>query len=205
MAVGAANYPRSVYTIKNTKTGKIYVGSSCEPDRRFECHMSALRRGRHSVKDMQKDFERYGDCFEFSIVDEMSSPNERDKEFEWMFQLKTYDRSVGYNYQDLQCRGYVRNKGVEIAPVPFDKRPDPDIPPPRNLQRSSKRGDCFTRMSKLLNELSDEALLQAESVLKEFTVEITRRAALLDELQTVAANANVEALEAALKVLKEAT
>ena len=47
--------PREVYVIRNLITGKVYVGSSYNIKGRLRRHLVALRGGKHSVEDMQKD------------------------------------------------------------------------------------------------------------------------------------------------------
>ena len=51
-------YPRMVYVITNDGTGKKYVGSSANPKKRFQSHMSMLRSGNHPVEDFQDDYDK---------------------------------------------------------------------------------------------------------------------------------------------------
>ena len=94
------DFPRFVYVLTNTVTGKAYVGSSIDPERRKAQHLYDLEHGNHSVKDMQADYDEYGDHFSFFVVDEIPTIREKSKEYSWMQKLKTLDRQHGYNYQD---------------------------------------------------------------------------------------------------------
>jgi len=59
-----------VYTILNLVTGKCYVGSSNNVAHRWECHLSRLNNGKHSLSALQSDWQRYGpDAFAWSLVE----------------------------------------------------------------------------------------------------------------------------------------
>ncbi len=96
------NYPRKVYAIQHNETKRIYVGSSSEVDKRYMNHIIRLRNGKHSVEDMQKDFDEYGENYSFFVLDEMETPAERVKEFLWMKKLNSTTRGIGYNYKDTE-------------------------------------------------------------------------------------------------------
>lgn len=46
-----------VYEIYNTASGKRYIGFTGEPKSRFAEHFYSLRKGNHSIKDMQADYD----------------------------------------------------------------------------------------------------------------------------------------------------
>jgi len=61
------NAPTAVYEIKNTITGKTYIGQSTNYVNRFLQHKACLRKNTHPNSKLQFDFNRYGeDAFEFS-------------------------------------------------------------------------------------------------------------------------------------------
>lgn len=93
-------YPRYVYVMRNTVTNRMYVGSSNNPEKRLQGHLAYLRTNRHSVEDMQRDYNEYGNCFELNILDTINSVIESHKEYDWMVKLKSYERGRGYNYKD---------------------------------------------------------------------------------------------------------
>lgn len=93
-------FPRKVYAIRHNKTNRVYIGSSYHVDKRFYEHISALRSNRHPVEDMQEDFDKYGEDFTLTVLDHISSIEEKDKEYEWMDKNQSYVRGVGYNYKD---------------------------------------------------------------------------------------------------------
>ena len=93
-------YPRMVYVITNDGTGKKYVGSSANPKKRFQSHMSMLRSGNHPVEDFQDDHDKGFKSLSFKVVDIISNDSEAYKEYQWMARLCTRSRDTGYNYKD---------------------------------------------------------------------------------------------------------
>ena len=90
-----------VYAIKNQVTGKMYIGSSRCISYRFKSHLSALRSGRHVNKDMQDDFNLYGEeNFIFIPLFETSERHKTDLEYFLMEILRTHDINTGYNNKD---------------------------------------------------------------------------------------------------------
>lgn len=95
-----AIYPRSIYVITHNITGRSYVGSSGRVQTRLRLHFAALRSGRHSVKDMQDDFNKYGENYTVRIVDEMHDISESKREYDLIRELNSHIRGIGYNYKD---------------------------------------------------------------------------------------------------------
>lgn len=59
-----------VYQIKNTKTSKIYIGSTEDIKRRLMSHYHCLIRGVHCAAWLQHSFNRHGEtCFEISVLE----------------------------------------------------------------------------------------------------------------------------------------
>lgn len=96
-------YPRKIYEITHRPTGRMYVGSSHNPEARIMSHLSALRRGKHPVEDMQADFDQRGWDYSFSIIGEIKDETEDHKEYDCMLERRSNERGVGYNYKDKKC------------------------------------------------------------------------------------------------------
>lgn len=92
--------PRQVYALRHNPTGRIYVGSSANVEKRVYHHMMLLRNGCHHVKDMQDDFAEYGEDYSVEILDEITKWQERTKEYYWMQKCSSCIQGIGYNYQD---------------------------------------------------------------------------------------------------------
>ena len=104
-------YPRKVYAIRHNTTNKVYIGSSCNVDRRFLQHLYALRSHGHPVADMQKDFDEHGEDYTMTILDTIKDASESEKEYKWMETYQSFVPNTGYNYQDMK----VRQQGKDVA------------------------------------------------------------------------------------------
>lgn len=102
-------YPRKVYAIRHNVTDRVYIGSSCNVDRRFKQHLYALQAHTHVVDDMQKDYDEHGEDFTLTILDTINDESEIEKEYEWMDKYQSFTRGVGYNYKDLKRRAAARS------------------------------------------------------------------------------------------------
>lgn len=107
------DYPRKIYAIRHNTTGKIYVGSSQQVERRIKKHLYDLRNHTHAVEDMQADFDKYGEKYTITILDEISKPEDWFKEYEWMSKKWSALRGFGYNYKDKFYKKYVRENAEE--------------------------------------------------------------------------------------------
>lgn len=62
------------------------------------------------MEDLQADYNRYGENFIISLLDEVSCYAEKNKEFTWQIKLGTLDRRRGYNYKDPVTKWYNRGQ-----------------------------------------------------------------------------------------------
>lgn len=108
-------FPRKVYAIRHNKTDRVYIGSSSQVDKRLKNHLTALRANKHSVEDMQSDFNNFGEDYTFTILDTISNFQEREKEYEWMRKYQSHKRGLGYNYKDQKWDFSPRKKVVDYA------------------------------------------------------------------------------------------
>ena len=97
-------FPRQVYAIQHNVTGRIYIGSSENVTNRYKNHVSALRRGNHVNKELQKDFDSFGENYSLYVLDTIEDWEHRGLEQEWMYKLNTIDFRVGYNGNDPKIR-----------------------------------------------------------------------------------------------------
>ncbi|MBS4539797.1 GIY-YIG nuclease family protein [Clostridium sp. D2Q-11] len=74
-----------VYSIANISSNKIYIGSTVNYKKRIQKHLSLLRRDKHINKQLQEDFNKYGeDNFIFDIlleVDDLDDLRDLEKHY----------------------------------------------------------------------------------------------------------------------------
>lgn len=74
-----------IYEIKNKVTGKSYIGSSKQIQKRWEQHLLALRKGIHHSVLLQRAWNKYGeDCFEFLIKEECGEGQLLEREQQYL-------------------------------------------------------------------------------------------------------------------------
>lgn len=143
-------YPRKVYAIQHNETKRMYIGSSCEIDKRYSRHINFLRSGKHKNEDMQKDFNEYGENFSVYILDEISEYKENYKEYEWMYKYNTIERGIGYNYADkVRVMQRIKNK-----PPYKEGLPDMEV-----------KGVTRTKVHKLVDELNESELIYVHTII----------------------------------------
>ena len=85
-----------VYKITCTPLNKVYIGRSKNINQRKAEHFSDLRNNVHKCKEMQKDFNQYGEnAFTFSIAEECDEEKAIWLEDYYMFHCSAF--SHGYN------------------------------------------------------------------------------------------------------------
>lgn len=92
--------PRHVYAIQHNVTKRMYIGSSGNVESRYKDHIHMLRKGEHSVEDMQEDFDLHGEDYSLFILEKITEYDKRSHEYDWMRKYKTHIRGIGYNYKD---------------------------------------------------------------------------------------------------------
>lgn len=85
-----------IYKITNTVNNKIYIGQTVRnPLLRKEEHFNNLRKGIHHNSHLQHSFEKYGEVFEFEVIEECSDENLNEREIALIEEFKSYYK--GYN------------------------------------------------------------------------------------------------------------
>lgn len=94
-----------VYQIRNTKTGKVYIGSSNNIGRRWREHLSELRAGAHFNDRLQRDWGQFGEgAFRMEVVEECNEPALIHKERATIRRRKAHRPEHGYNSSDQPDR-----------------------------------------------------------------------------------------------------
>lgn len=85
-----------IYKITNTVNNKVYIGQTVRnPLLRKEEHFNNLKKGIHHSSHLQNSFDKYGDVFEFEVIEECPDDKLNDREIELIEKFKSYYK--GYN------------------------------------------------------------------------------------------------------------
>lgn len=108
-----------VYFILCLPTGRHYVGSSVNIDRRWSDHISRLRAGTCNSPKLQNAWLKYGsDAFVFGVLEEVDSQLLHDRETFWITSLSAAD--AGLNV--FRVPGWVRAPSDKIASALMGRR-----------------------------------------------------------------------------------
>lgn len=85
-----------IYKIKNTINNKVYIGQTIRnPLLRKEEHFNNLRNGTHHNSHLQHSFNKYGDVFEFEIIETCPDDELNEREIALIKEFNAYYK--GYN------------------------------------------------------------------------------------------------------------
>ena len=86
--------PMGIYQIKNSANGKILIGNSKNLTGKSNSYKFQLNLGSHINKELQKDYNKYGDeNFSFEVLDYLEALEEL-----WIDKLQPFNEK-GYNKQ----------------------------------------------------------------------------------------------------------
>lgn len=94
-----------VYLIENSVTGRKYVGSSSNIDRRIKTHKQHLQKGCHNNRKLQKDHDMHGiESFKFIILEkDVAHDLLTAYEKYWIYKHDAIVRYKGYNIKFPEC------------------------------------------------------------------------------------------------------
>ncbi len=100
-----------IYLIRNTITGKVYIGSSINIAVRWRHHINGLKAGRHKTPHLQSSWNQYGEAaFSFEVLKRCDPTELLVEEQRFIDQYKAADREFGYNTSPVAgtCLGVKR-------------------------------------------------------------------------------------------------
>lgn len=105
-----------IYIITNTKTQKVYVGSSVNLNHRKSKHFWMLRKGIHDNDYLQNSFNKFGSSFFTFNILEFCDPNLLiERENYYINQYKSNDMNFGFNLATVnEFRRNILNDEVKV-------------------------------------------------------------------------------------------
>ena len=81
-----------IYEIENKKTGKKYIGSSHNIEKRFYQHKNDMKNGKHANIHLQREYDKYGlESFKFNILEECCKENTKQIEQKYLDRIFEID------------------------------------------------------------------------------------------------------------------
>lgn len=101
-----------IYKIQNKVNGKVYVGASRNIKARFRQHKSTLRNNVHICKELQSEYNEYGeDKFFHEVLEVCDEELLNKREQFWTDKLKSNNANYGYNRR----KDVTNNGGIEFT------------------------------------------------------------------------------------------
>ncbi len=110
-----------IYSITHKKSGKRYIGSAVNIEKRWSVHRCHLRKGTHHSRHLQSAWNKYGEsAFAFEVVATCEKDELTAQEQFWIDAFQTANRKHGYNVSPTagNCTG------VEISESSRQKMAD---------------------------------------------------------------------------------
>ena len=88
-----------IYKIVNNKTNKVYIGQTTgKSDKRWKDHLKKLKMNTHHSRHLQSSFNKYGNVFNFQVLNYATSKKALDKlEMDYIARYKSTDQKYGYS------------------------------------------------------------------------------------------------------------
>lgn len=89
----------SIYGIRHTSSGRVYVGSAVRTNERWRQHLRQLQSGTHHSRYLQAAWTKYGsEAFEFVVIEIVTSRNDLlTRENFWITSKNAANPSYGFN------------------------------------------------------------------------------------------------------------
>ena len=101
-----------IYMIRCVPTGKVYVGSSTDIEKRWSRHRMDLSRQMHHSPHLQRSWDKHGaDAFSWTILEHATEVILKDREQNYIDFYRSSDRRFGFNI----CRLATSSRGVVFS------------------------------------------------------------------------------------------
>lgn len=119
MTADARIWGPGIYAIRNTISGRIYVGSSTKIGRRWVAHRNLLRVGSHHSVTLQRSWKKHGEeAFSFGVIEAVENPDDlSEREQYWIDRLHAACPRKGFNLCPAagSCFGLKHTKASRAA------------------------------------------------------------------------------------------
>lgn len=110
----------TIYKIKNTLNGRVYIGSSITPEHRKQTHLKALKSGKHYNKLMQRDYTaQNGEGFRYSMIDTCTEEDRNIVELQHINENSSFTFSGGYNVSIPSQNSTSISSKLELSYIPY--------------------------------------------------------------------------------------
>lgn len=104
-----------IYKIENLINHKVYIGQSCNIEKRKEIHFIALERNCHQNEYLQRSYNKYGiENFSHEIIEECSEELLSEREIYWINYYDSYNNGYNLTEGGYGIRGYHHNKDTRV-------------------------------------------------------------------------------------------
>lgn len=114
----------TVYAIRCSKNGKMWVGVTSSLYTRIRSHMSELRSGRHSCKEMLDDYRKFGEneFRVFKLAEGIMHEDRLTEESKYMDMYRTRESEFGYNTRHRKPKECINKFMADgMPPLPIEK------------------------------------------------------------------------------------
>lgn len=127
-----------IYQILNKITGKYYIGSAIDVDRRWREHQSHLRCNCHDNEHLQRSYNKYGpDAFAFSVLEEVGDSSQLiAREQHWIDSLDATE--AGYNICKIAGSTLGQRHDIETRRKISERKRNPSEETRRRLSAAKK-------------------------------------------------------------------
>lgn len=137
-----------IYQIKNTKNGKVYIGSTSMFNKRWAQHKKDLVSGKHANKHLQSAYNLDGDSvWEFTVLEVVTGDKVARKAAEQVW----IDKHYGENCYNLKKKADVSREDIPSK--------DPAETSKKLSESSKQRWQDPVYVEKVLQKRSDPAIL----------------------------------------------
>lgn len=105
----------AIYQIRNSVSGRVYVGSAVNVEQRWACHRHRLRKGNHHSIAMQRSWNKHGaEVFVFEILECVQPADLIAREQYWIDALDATNPKTGFNMAPTAGNSLGRKHPPEI-------------------------------------------------------------------------------------------